>query len=67
MIAAVQTFETGRIDTVSQIDPDRPHGRPIANTEADRVNRVVEVGQVSLVEAEGYIAQARVDIAEVVE
>ena len=64
---AIETKERRRVDTVSEVSANRPNGRTIADAEANRMRRVVEILQIALVKAERNIAQGAEDIAHIME
>src|ERR1700677_3065807 len=47
-----------RVDAVCKIGANRPHRSPKTNSEADRLDHVVEILRIVLVETERYIVQA---------
>jgi len=64
---AMETNERRRVDTVSEIYANRSNGCTIADAEANRMRRVIEILQIALVKAERNIAQGAEDIAHIME
>jgi len=67
LVGSLQTIECRRIETISEVQPDRSDGCALANAEAYRLHHVIEVGDVALFVTEGNTVQAGVDVAHVME
>src|SRR3954454_12027857 len=67
LIGAFQPPEPWRVDTVSKVKSNGADRRPIANTEPDRVNHVVEVLEISLFYPKRDVVEVRINVAGVVE
>ena len=64
---AVETDERGRIDAIRQVQANRSDRCAIADAEAHRMRRVIEVLQIPLMKTERDVAQRAEDVAHVVE
>ena len=49
---SLEADESGRVDAVGEVSPDRSDGRAIADAEADGVHGVIEILKVTLVKTE---------------
>jgi hypothetical protein len=64
---SLKTYEAWRIDTVGQVQPDRPNGSLVPDAEAGCVDHVVEVLEIPLAHAKGEAAEVPEDISHIVE
>src|SRR5579872_129198 len=61
-----EAYERRWVDAVSQIEADRADRRTVADSEAYRLHRIIEILQVFLAEAQRQIPDRAVDVAHVV-
>src|SRR5690242_19629912 len=55
-----------RIEIPSQIDPHRPHRRPVPNAEPDGVHHIVVIAVATLLPTKRHVADTRIYVAHIV-